>query len=97
MTITADTVYHYAKLANLHFEEDEANLLAGQLETILGYVDKLGELDLTGVPATRHVLHNPPELRDDEQRDSLGSELALKNAPDTESNHFLVPKVIAVK
>jgi aspartyl-tRNA(Asn)/glutamyl-tRNA(Gln) amidotransferase subunit C len=97
MTITVDTVYHYAKLANLHFEDAEAELLAGQLEKILGYVDKLGELDLEGVPATRHVLHAPPELREDEHRESLGPELALKNAPDTESNHFLVPKVIAVK
>lgn len=97
MTITTDTVYHYAKLANLHFEESEAQMLAGQLEKILGYVDKLNELDLEGVPVTRQVLQAPPELRADEHRESLGPELALKNAPDTESNHFLVPKVIAVK
>lgn len=97
MSITADTVYRYAKLANLHFEEAEAELLAGQLETILGYVDKLGELDLEGVPATRHMRQDTPPLREDVHRESLGPELALQNAPDTESNHFLVPKVIDIK
>lgn len=95
--ITHETVTHYAKLANLHFDEAETALLAEQLGTILTHVEKIAELDLSDVPATSNVLARQPLFREDEVRPSLGSEKALANAPDTESHHFLVPKVINVK
>ena len=95
--ITHETVAHYAKLANLHFEEQEAEVLAKQLGSILDHVAKLSELNLDDVPATNFVLQQEPSSREDVVRESLGSDLALANAPDTESHHFLVPKVIKVK
>lgn len=94
MTITIDTVAHYAKLANLTFDEQEARLLADQLGTILGHVEKISELDLKDVQPTSQLLQQGLHMREDEPRDSLGSETALMNAPDAESDHFLVPKVI---
>jgi aspartyl-tRNA(Asn)/glutamyl-tRNA(Gln) amidotransferase subunit C len=94
MTVTKDTVAHYAKLASLHFSEDETEALAGQLESILGYVQKISELDLSDVDATTRVQLGPVAVRADVVGKSLGQERALANAPDAESGHFLVPKVI---
>ncbi|CAM2007551.1 Asp-tRNA(Asn)/Glu-tRNA(Gln) amidotransferase subunit GatC [Acanthopleuribacter pedis] len=95
--ITHETVEHYAKLANLAFDPADAELLARQLGSILSHVEKIAELNLDDVPATRFVLPQEPAHREDEVRPSLGAEQALANAPDTESHHFLVPKVINVK
>ncbi|CAM2067270.1 Asp-tRNA(Asn)/Glu-tRNA(Gln) amidotransferase subunit GatC [Sulfidibacter corallicola] len=95
--ISKETVAHYAKLANLQFDDSEAELLARQLGSILDHVAKIGELDLEGVPATSSILHDATAFREDEPRASLGTQAALQNAPDTESDHFLVPKVIQVK
>ena len=92
--ITHETVAHYAKLANWHFDPADAEMLAAQLGSILSHVDKIAELDLADVPATSFVLPQQPAYREDAVRPSLGSEQALNNAPDTESHHFLVPKVI---
>lgn len=94
MDITRDTVDHYARLAGLTFAPDEADAMARDLGTILRYVDKIGELDLTGVPATSQVLGRLQDGRADVSRPGLGTETALAGAPDKESGHFLVPKMI---
>ncbi len=97
MEITRDTVEHYAKLANLSFSEEEIAGMTQDFGTILDYVAKIGELDLGDVEATTHVFANQPMMRNDEVGESLGTDKALANAPDKESGHFLVPKVIKVK
>jgi len=97
MEITRDSVEHYAKLANLSFSEEEIAKMTLEFGTILDYVAKIGELDLGDVEATTHVFANQPMMRSDEAGESLGAELALANAPDKESGHFLIPKVIKVK
>ena len=97
MSIDVATVRHYAKLANLDFDDSEAEVLATQLGTVLEHVAKLAELDLDDVQATAHMRHEVPRTREDELGESLGSEAAMANAPDVESHHFLVPKVISVK
>ncbi len=94
MSIDRDTVRHYAALANLTFADAEADLLARQLGQVLEHVAKIDELDLGDTPPTQNVhQHNTP-VRNDRPRDGLGHSQALANAPDKESGHFLVPKVI---
>lgn len=94
MEITRETVEHYAKLASLEFEPAEADAMAKDLGTILDYVNKISELDLADVPATSQVLGELKAAREDASQEGLGQKAALKNAPDAESGHFLVPKMI---
>ena len=96
MEITRETVEHYAKLANLQLNHEETNAMANQLGDILGFVEKISELDLSDTPTT-NVFDTVMPVREDESKPSLGAERALANAPDFESGHFLVPKVISVK
>jgi aspartyl-tRNA(Asn)/glutamyl-tRNA(Gln) amidotransferase subunit C len=66
----------------------------GQLDQILQYFEKLNELDTKDVEPTRHAIAVVNAFRDDEVRESFGSETALKNAPDKEGPFFKVPKII---
>ena len=97
MSISRETVQHYAKLASLAFSEEETELLAGQLATILEHVRKISELDLSDVLPTSQVLDEGSRQREDAAAECLPVEAALANAPDRESGHFLVPKVISLK
>lgn len=95
--IDVETVRHYAKLAQLSFGEEEMGVMVRQFADILRYVDQISALDLGDVAATAQVLPMEGTMRSDEQRPSFSQERALMNAPDAESGHFLVPKVIDVK
>ena len=97
MAVTRETVDSYARLANLSFSEEEAETMAHQLGTILEYVQKISELDLSDVPATARVFQTAMPMREDLPGASISSKEALANAPDRESGHFLVPKVIHIK
>ncbi len=94
MKITKDDVLHVAELARLKFEEDEIELFTEQLGNILGYIEKLSELDTDGVDATSQVLEITTPLREDEVKNCLTVDEVLKNAPETQDNFFVVPKVI---
>ena len=94
MKITREEVLHVAGLARLEFEPAEVDGLAAQLSGILDYVEKLGELDLSGVEPTAHVHEIVNAFRPDEPRPSLTNEAALSNAPHPEAGCFRVPKVI---
>jgi len=94
MKITRDDVRHVAALARLALSSEEEEKLAVELEAILGYVEKLGELDTEGIPATAHVLDAGPALRDDEVRNGPDVDGLLANAPDRSGSFFRVPKII---
>ena len=94
-TITRETVERYARLANLEFSDEEAELMVGQLGSMLDYVEKISELDLDDVEATDHIIDLAMPKREDRPQPSFTDGQALRNAPDTESDHFLVPKVIS--
>lgn len=87
-------VHHIATLARLKFDETEAEKIKDDLNSILGYVDKLNELDTTDVEPTSHTLDIFTVTRPDESRPSLSNEDALANAPASHNAHFKVPKVI---
>ncbi len=94
MKIGIDEVRYVAHLARLELGDDEAAGFAAQLDEILGYIDKLGELDVTGVEPTRHALEIVNAFRDDAVRESFDADTALSNAPESHENYFKVPKII---
>jgi len=93
MAITKKGVQNVADLARLRLTEGDAELYAGQLGRILDYVEKLSQLDTTGVPPTTGGVEGSA-LRKDVARNSLSQEAALANAPDKQNGCFKVPKII---
>ncbi len=94
MKITKQEVEHVARLARLELSEQEKEKLTDQLSNILTYVEKLNELDTTGVEPTAHVLDIKNVMRDDVVVPGLTQEQALANAPDKAAGHYKVPKII---
>ena len=94
MSISVDDVRYIAGLARLRFSEEEEQHLAEQMSEILGYMEKLNELDTTDVPSMSHVLDLYNVFREDVARQRITPEDALRNAPSADSDYFRVPKVI---
>lgn len=98
MPITKTDVEKIADLARLELTAEETGLFTEQLSSILGYVEKLNELDTTNVPPMSHCApaggDSEYAKRDDAVRPSLGQRLAVENAPDSEGGYFKVPRVI---
>jgi aspartyl-tRNA(Asn)/glutamyl-tRNA(Gln) amidotransferase subunit C len=94
MKITRQEVQHVAGLARLELSEAEVDRMTGQLDAILSYVDKLDELDTTGVAITTHTQGVVNAFREDEVRPSLARHEALANAPEQNGESFVVPRII---
>ena len=97
MKITEKEVRYVAGLANLSLSQDEIHKFAADLDDILAHMDKLNELDTTGVEPMAQVLFEAEEtatLRDDVERAPLTNAVALANAPVSGAGYFKVPKVI---
>jgi len=94
MKITMDEVRHVAMLARLKLDDARLEQLTRQMDDILRYMDKLGELDTTDVPPTTHALNLTGAMRNDEVRPSARREELLANAPASDGENFVVPKVI---
>jgi aspartyl-tRNA(Asn)/glutamyl-tRNA(Gln) amidotransferase subunit C len=92
--LTLDDVKHVARLSRLALPEERLKALTGELESILGYIDKLAEVDTTGVEPMAHALPVHNVLRADVPRDALPLDKVLQNAPETDGSFFKVPKVI---
>ena len=93
-SITLDDVRHVAKLSRLALDESQLRRFTTQLESILGYVNKLGQVDVARVEPMAHALPLHNVLRDDVVEPALPVEKVLQNAPDTDGPFFKVPKVI---
>jgi aspartyl-tRNA(Asn)/glutamyl-tRNA(Gln) amidotransferase subunit C len=104
MKVTGEDVAHVAVLANLELTEAERGFLLRDLNSILDYIDRLSQLDTTGVPPMSQVSesktwsarfsHAGREDVPEGLRESLPRDLALQNAPDSDGTFFKVPKVI---
>ena len=92
--ITPEQVRDVARLSRLTVDEDELPRLTVQLESILHYVAKVGEVDVTGVEPMAHALPLRNVLREDVAGPVLPLEQVLRNAPETDGPFFKVPKVI---
>jgi aspartyl-tRNA(Asn)/glutamyl-tRNA(Gln) amidotransferase subunit C len=92
--LTIEDVKHVAKLARLALDEPRLAKLTPQLESILEYVAKIGEVDVSGVEPMAHALPLANVLREDVVEPSLPIDKVLQNAPETDRPFFKVPKVI---
>ena len=87
-------VAYVARLARINLTEGEAKIFQKQLEDVLKYVQKLRQLDVTGIDATAHALPVFNVFREDAPRDWFTAEQALSNAPLQANGLFIVPKVV---
>lgn len=97
MKLTEENVRYVAGLANLTLSESEIHQYADELSNILTYVDKLNELNTTGVEPMAQVLFaagDTASLREDVERTPLTNAEALGNAPLATGGYYKVPKVI---
>jgi len=83
-----------AHLARLALTPEEEEKFGAQLEGVLAYMEKLNELDVTGVEPTAHAFPLVNVMRADEVQPSLSPEEALRNAPAQANNLFMVPKIV---
>ena len=91
--IGEDDVRYVAKLARLRLEQDEIARMTSELGKILSHIDKMSELDTTGVPPTAHVLDVANVMRADKPAESLPRAEALRNAPAVSDDCFRVPRM----
>jgi len=96
MPLSLEEVRRIAALARLRLTPEEEERFAGQLSAILGYVEELKALDVSGVEPMTHALAagEAPALRADQDRPGLGAEVAVEAAPARAGTHFQVPRII---
>ncbi len=97
MKITEREVRYVADLANLALTDEEVRKFQHDLDEILAHMDRLNEIQTSGVEPMTQVLYDAGEtatLRPDRERPGIGSELALANAPLAGHGYFKVPEVI---
>ncbi len=94
MAATDFDVKYVAHLARLHLTPEEEEKFGAQLGNILGYIEKLKELDVASVEPTAHAVPMVNVTRSDEIRASLSQEETLRNAPAQANGLFMVPKIV---
>jgi aspartyl-tRNA(Asn)/glutamyl-tRNA(Gln) amidotransferase subunit C len=87
-------VKYVAHLARLSLSPEEEQKISEQLGDVLGYIEKLKEVDVTGVEPTAHAFPLVNVVRPDEVRPSISHEDALRNAPAQANGLFIVPKIV---
>lgn len=94
MSVTIDTVRRVAKLARIAVDDEDAERMTGELNAILGFVEQLNEVDVAGVEPMTSVTPMEMKKRQDVVTDGNKAGDIVANAPATEENFFLVPKVV---
>ena len=92
--INEDAVRHIALLSRLECDDEEIRHFSDDLNSILGLAEKLNELDTTDIEPSPHAIRLRNVFREDAVRPSLDNASALANAPETEAEHFKVPRII---
>ena len=94
MSVDATTVRRIAHLARVAVVDDEVEHLRGEINAILAFVEQLGEVNVEGVEPMTSVTPMVMKKRADVVNDGDNADAVLRNAPATENNYFLVPKVV---
>ena len=94
VSVDADTVRRIAHLARMAVAEDEVEQLRGEINAILAFVEQLSEVDVAGVEPMTSVTPMAMKKRPDVVTDGGDADAVLRNAPATENNYFVVPKVV---
>ena len=93
-TISTSDIQHLASLSSLALADDEVDGLRQDLENIIGYIDKLGELDTSGVEPTYQVTGLENVWREDEVQPGISAEKLLEMAPEKQNNQVKVSQVL---
>ena len=94
MSVDVNTVKRVAHLARIRVADEDLEGLRGELNAILGFVEQLNEVDVTGVEPMTSVTPMSMKKREDRVSDGGCAEDVLANAPVRQENYFLVPKVV---
>ena len=94
MSVDISTVKRVARLARIAVSEEDAERMTGELNTILGFVEQLNEVDVSGVEPMTSVIPMDMKKRQDTVTDGNKAADIVANAPATDENFFLVPKVV---
>tara|TARA_B100000073_G_scaffold333715_1_gene325451 strand:- start:232 stop:522 length:291 start_codon:yes stop_codon:yes gene_type:complete len=94
MKITDKLIRDIAALAKLDFDKSSAEEMKADLEKIIGFIDKLSEINTDGIEPLIYLNDEVNVLRDDEIKTVVSQVEALKNAPDKDSDYFKVPTVL---
>jgi aspartyl-tRNA(Asn)/glutamyl-tRNA(Gln) amidotransferase subunit C len=93
MSLSEQEVRHVAMLARLALTDDEVASLQGDLNSILGHIDTIQQLDLESVPPTAHAIPVTNVTREDVVVPGLPRDTALMNAPAKQDGAFLIPQI----
>lgn len=94
MEVTSGLINNLANLARLRFNEEEKAEIRIDLQRMIAFVEKLQEVDTTGIQPLLHMSETMNAYREDEVKGSMQKATALANASGADSNYFKVPKVI---
>ncbi|MCA0257419.1 MAG: Asp-tRNA(Asn)/Glu-tRNA(Gln) amidotransferase subunit GatC [Proteobacteria bacterium] len=94
MSVDLATVKRVARLARIAVTEEEAERMTGELNGILGFVEQLGEVNVEGIEPMTSVTPMDMKKRADAVNDGDKADDIVANAPVSERNYFLVPKVV---
>ena len=94
MSATEIDVKYVAHLARIALSPEEEQKIAAQLGNVLGYIEKLKEVDISGVEPTAHAFPMVNVARPDQTRPSMSHEDAIRNAPAQANGLFIVPKIV---
>ncbi|GAB7024202.1 Asp-tRNA(Asn)/Glu-tRNA(Gln) amidotransferase subunit GatC [Salidesulfovibrio brasiliensis] len=94
MKISPEEVAKVAALARLELSDEKIEEFTGQLGDILDYMDKLGELDTEGVEPMFTPVEQVSVMREDKARKDYSREDVLSNAPETDGQFFIVPRIV---
>ena len=94
MNVTDEMIDRLSQLARLSFSDAEKVELKDDLEKMIGFVEKLKEVNTTGIEPLLHITDALNVMRSDKVNQTITKQEALLNAPHTDGNFFIVPKVI---
>ena len=94
MTIDLKTIKHIAKLSRISVDDEKAKKLAGDLNSIFDFIEKLNELKTDQIKPLTSIAETSLKLRNDEIKSHNMREEIIKNSPEKNDDYFVVPKVI---
>ena len=94
MTIDLKTIKHIAKLSRISVDDEKAKKLAGDLNSIFDFIEKLNELKTDQIKPLTSIAETSLKLRNDEIKSHNMREEIIKNSPEKNEDYFVVPKVI---
>ena len=94
MTINLKTIKHISKLSRISVDDGKAKKLAGDMNSIFDFIEKLKELNTDNIEPLTSVAETTLKLRVDEVKSGNIREQVLKNSPDENEDFFVVPRVV---